>query len=438
VNVSLLSILVAVAAILPSIARAGPTDEGPSRASAAPLERVTLQLKWKHQFQFSGYYAAQAKGYYRDAGLEVEIREAPDVGDVPEIVGRGGVEYGVATSNLVIARANGLPVVALAGIFQHSANALLALESSGVGSIHDLAGRRIMVDSNDAEVLAYLRAEGIGPGEFVQVPHTFDAKALFERSIDAISGYITDEPFLLKERGAKWLALSPRAAGIDFYGDTLFTTEREVAARPDRVRKFVDASLRGWAYALAHTEEMADLILERYGRRHSREHLLYEAEAARRLILPEVVELGYMNPGRWRHIADTYAEIGVIPAGVSLDGFLLVHHDRGTPWWLYGTLAGAVAVGALATAAAVRFYRLSVAVRAQADSIERALAEIRTLRGIIPICAHCKKIRSGDGAWNQLEKYISEHTEARFSHGICDGCIAQHFGELEPPPPSST
>lgn len=55
--------------------------------------------------------------------------------------------------------------------------------------------------------------------------------------------------------------------------------------------------------------------------------------------------------------------------------------------------------------------------------------ELRVLKGIIPICMHCKEIRDDKGSWNQLEKYISEHSEAQFSHGICDKCLEKHYPE---------
>lgn len=57
------------------------------------------------------------------------------------------------------------------------------------------------------------------------------------------------------------------------------------------------------------------------------------------------------------------------------------------------------------------------------------LAEIKILRGIVPICMHCKEIRDDKGYWNQLEKYISEHSEVQFSHGICDKCLKKHYPE---------
>ncbi len=63
------------------------------------------------------------------------------------------------------------------------------------------------------------------------------------------------------------------------------------------------------------------------------------------------------------------------------------------------------------------------------SELEHALAEIKTLKGIVPICMHCKQIRDDKGYWNQLEKFISEHSEAQFSHGICENCLVKHYPE---------
>ncbi|MGH7694452.1 MAG: hypothetical protein ACRENH_05710 [Gemmatimonadaceae bacterium] len=61
---------------------------------------------------------------------------------------------------------------------------------------------------------------------------------------------------------------------------------------------------------------------------------------------------------------------------------------------------------------------------------ERALAEVRTLRGLIPICSHCKKVRTGVDDWRQIEQYVREHSEAEFSHGICPECLQKHYGDV--------
>ena len=96
-----------------------------SKESGRELEKVRLQLKWRHQFQSAGYYAAIEQGYYRDAGLNVELIEgSPDHDPVAEVES-GGAEYGVGTSELLLLRAQGHPLVVLAAVFQHSPTVLL-------------------------------------------------------------------------------------------------------------------------------------------------------------------------------------------------------------------------------------------------------------------------------------------------------------------------
>ena len=92
---------------------------------ALAAEKVTIQLKWRHQFQFAGYYAAQDQGYYRDAGLDVTLAEAVPGSDPLQNVAGGGAQYGVGNTGLLLARGAGQPVVVLASIFQHSGAALL-------------------------------------------------------------------------------------------------------------------------------------------------------------------------------------------------------------------------------------------------------------------------------------------------------------------------
>ena len=65
------------------------------------------------------------------------------------------------------------------------------------------------------------------------------------------------------------------------------------------------------------------------------------------------------------------------------------------------------------------------------EELEKALAEIRTLQGVLPICQHCKKIRDDKGSWNRLETYISKHSEAVFSHGICDKCLKELYPDVK-------
>lgn len=293
-----------------------------SAVSAVALETVTLQLKWTHAFQFAGYYAAQEKGYYRDAGLNVEFLEAQPETDVVMTVITGRAQYGIGTSSLLLSRAAGKPVVSLAVIFQHSPLVLVAAKQRPTQSIHDLLGKKIMIEPQSDELLAYLKQEGVAPESIAIKSHSFDIQDLLTGKVDAISAYSTNELFYLDKARFSYQIYTPRSSGIDFYGDNLFTSEQELKAHPERVEAFRSASLQGWRYAMQHPEEIADLIYTRYSKRDSPDFYLFEARQMEPLLRQDLVEVGYMSPGRWRHIADIYADQGLLPRDVSLDGML--------------------------------------------------------------------------------------------------------------------
>jgi two-component system sensor histidine kinase/response regulator len=344
--------------------------------SAAGADKVRLQLKWQHQFQFAGYYAAQAQGYYRNAGLEVEILPATPGEDPVRQVLEGKAEFGVGSTELLLLREQGLPLVVLAVIFQHSPLALMALKDDGIQTIHDLAGRKVMIEPGSAELHAYLRNEGISADKFTLVPHTFDVRELLSGAVDAMSVYVTDEPFALKQAGREYLLYSPRAVGIDFYGDNLFTTEDLLQRRPELVRKFREASLKGWDYAMQHQEEVARLIHDRYSQRHSLEHLRFEARQMASLLQTALIEVGHMNPGRWRNIAEVYAEMGMLRRDFDLTGFLYDPKPRDLTW-LYAVVAGVTLLLLIAVLVAVRFAWLSAALRKSTLEREKIAAALR-------------------------------------------------------------
>ena len=283
-----------------------------SFSSAA--ERIVLQLKWVNQFQFAGYYAAVEKGFYKAAGLDVELRpngyNGSFVSPVDAVL-KGDAQYGISNSGLVLDYLNGKPVVVLAATLQHSAVSWIVLEKSGIRSIHDMAKKRLMTAfplTESLELLEPFRAEGIPPSKLQLVPTGFDLQPLIDGEIDAYDGYVTNEPFLLEEKGIPYRLIDPRTYGIDFYGDVLFTSQSELNAHPERVAAFRKASMDGWRYAMAHPEEIIDLIIQKYAPQKTRDHLRFEAKAMWNLMQPDIIEIGHMNPGRWLRIAEVMTE----------------------------------------------------------------------------------------------------------------------------------
>lgn len=339
-------------------------------------EKVRVQLKWLHQFQFAGYYAAVEQGYYREAGLEVELLEGkPEVDHPAKVVLEGGAEYGVATPEILLARAEGKPLVVLGVIFQHSPYIFLSLESSDIKDILGLADKRVMIEPQAAELYAYLHREQLPVSRLQILPHTFSPRALVEGKVDAMSAYVTTEPYELRRDGIKYAAFSPRSSGVDFYGDLFFTTQDQVKRRPAQVKAFREATLKGWDYAFKREAEVIDLILRRYSTARDRESLQFEAKEMRQLIHPEIIPIGYMYEGRWRHIAETYQELGMLKEGKVPDGFLYdsdPHRDLSGLYWFAGITA---IIASLALGVAFPLWRMNrkmAAARDHAESANRA------------------------------------------------------------------
>jgi len=287
---------------------------------------VNLQLKWKHQFQFAGYYAAIQKGYYQEAGINVNLIEAVDGVNPDDAVFEGKAEFGVSNSEILLERAKGKKAVVLATIFQHSPQILLASKKSGINHVQDLVGKRIALESNSVEIIAFLNDEGISAEECTILTHAFNVNQLIAGEIDAISAYSTDEPFILKEAKFEYTIISPSMGGLDFYGDLLFTTESFIKSNPELTDKFLKASLKGWQYAMNNPDEIVDLIYEKYTQRHSVGHLRFEADQMNKLIMPQVVEIGYTNPGRWVSIANTFKKLNLADNSLNIKGFLFADY----------------------------------------------------------------------------------------------------------------
>jgi PAS domain S-box-containing protein len=317
---------------------------------AAKLHKVTVQLSWKYQYEFAAFITALEKGYYREAGLDVVLHEGgPDINPVDEVV-QGHADYGVFSSALIVEYGRGKPVVALAALMQHSPVALIVHVDRGINSVLDLADREIAVsaDTRD-EIRAYLQSAGLSDEHirFVDEPH-WGLKNL--QRFDAFSAFTSNEGYYTRQYGNRFGLFYPRSAGIDLFGNILFTSHNYLQHNRKEVEAFRAATLRGLSYALNHHEEITSLILKRYNSQgKSRAHLLYEARTITELTRPEIVDPGYMGLGRWQHVKQVYASQGHIPADLDLKPFIYNANSGAVPAWLYGLLA-ALAIVLLITA----------------------------------------------------------------------------------------
>jgi len=275
------------------------------------LEPVTLQLKWYHQFQFAGYYAALEKGYYEDEGLDVTILERDLKFNPIDQVLDGKADFGVSNSEVLLHYLKGRDVVLLASIFQHSPLVFISKTAPLLHSPHDIKGKNVLMSrtSQDIELRAMLKTEGIKLKDIALIDRYAIPEDYFDPNIDVIAAYITNEPFFLKENKTPYSVIYPSTYGINFYGDTLFTSLKQTKNNPERVRKFLRASLKGWKYALNNPQELIEIIINKFGSIKTKEHLEFEAEEINKLIRPDLVKIGHSNPQRWEQIAENFKKL---------------------------------------------------------------------------------------------------------------------------------
>lgn len=352
-------------------------------ATADELRPVKLQLRWLHQYQFAGYYAALEQGYYRDAGLDVTIVEGAPGREPAEEVLAGRSDFGVGNSEVLYQRLLGKPLLALAATVQHSPSVLLVKRDSGITSPQNLIGKRVMMvgGTTDVDFLAMLRNEGVAPEHLQIIDSSYNINDLLEGRVDAFNAYLTNEPYYLRQQGVATQVLNPRNYGVDFYSDIIFTSKTLAESEPKMVRAFRDASLKGWRYALANRDELIELILNRYGSQKTRDHLHFEAETLSSLMMAELVELGHMNPGRWQRMAEVFLEQGAISDLSMLEGFVFDQQVSGEEYLkVRNRMLLLAAASLLFLLGAIALVRINIALHREVKERRRVESELQYAR----------------------------------------------------------
>ncbi len=277
--------------------------------------KITLQLQWKHQFEFAGFYAAKEKGFYKEYGLDIEFKEYQSKMNIVDEVLKNNATYGLTYSTLVADYMRGKPVVFIANFFKQSP--LVLVTQKEIKTPADLKDKKIMglLDSSHKQVvLTMLDKFNMNTDDFENIPRQFSIESFVAKKVDALSIFTTNEIYTLDKLGVQYNILDPAAFGTKFYDLNLFTTNNELRNNPTRVENFRKASIKGWEYALKHKEEIADLIVKKYNTQNkSKEALLFEAKQIEYLMLAHVYPIGSIDLERVQMISDSFAQSLLIP-----------------------------------------------------------------------------------------------------------------------------
>lgn len=320
---TLLSLLLFVVLLVAT----GCTNTAPTSTSPE-VTKVTMRLQWLPQFQFAGYLVAEARGYYRDAGLDVTILPGgPDAIPLP-LVATGADTFGsTGADTILISREQGIEVVALATWFQASPVAFMVHRDSGIRSPQDFVGRRVGMfygDNVETEYRALLAATGVDPTSVNEIPGDYSLAPFLERRADVWPVYATDQPYTARAAGADIDLILARDYGVELMGDVLFTTAGFARNNPNTVRAFVQATLRGWQEALNDPAAAIEIILAR-NPDFDRGHLEFEATETIKLLRYGIGErcVGASDREAWQKEAQLLRSLGVLKSDIDPETVLL-------------------------------------------------------------------------------------------------------------------
>ncbi len=327
--------LAAVAALAVVACSSGGT---PAPASSAPLTKVRFVLQWVPQAQFAGYFAAADQGYFKDAGLDVQIVPGgPDINPM-QVVASNGAELGTTwVPKMLASREGGTDLVDIGQIFQRSGTLEISFKNKNINSIADLKGKKVgtWLGGNEPELYADLTKNDIdpkNPADVTIVQQPFDMSQMLTSQTDAAEAMIYNEYAQVLEATdpASGKLYSPSDINvIDFnkdgtamLQDMIFASSKWLGTGTNSAtaEKFLEASFKGWIYCRDHADSCVQSVLKA-GSKLGASHQTWMMNEINALIWPSPNGIGTLDPAAWKQTADIAVKYGVLKAAPSADAF---------------------------------------------------------------------------------------------------------------------
>lgn len=245
--------------------------------AASAADKVTLQLKWVAQAQFAGYFVAKDKGFYEEAGLDVEIKPGgPDIAPEQVIAGGGADVIVDWMGGALAAREKGVGLVNIAQPYKKAGMELVCPADGPIKTEADFKGHTLGVwfYGNEYPFFAWMNKLGLstegGADGVTVLKQSFDVQPLIQKQADCISVMTYNEYWQLMDAGYKpedLVVFNYSAMGNDLLEDGLYALEDNLKdpAYVEKMVKFVSASMKGWEYAIANPEEAASIVMDNGG-----------------------------------------------------------------------------------------------------------------------------------------------------------------------------
>ncbi|NJL86804.1 MAG: ABC transporter substrate-binding protein [Leptolyngbyaceae cyanobacterium SM1_1_3] len=288
--------------------------------SAAALTPVAFGTNWYAQAEHGGFYQAVATGIYSDYGLDVTIKMGgPQVNGTQLLMGKAIDFFMGFGSDAINAVQEGIPKVTVAAIFQKDPQVLLAHPDQGIETLEDLKGRPVFISASANVTYWPLLTAKYGFTEDMKRPYNFNPGPFLADKNSAQQGYLSSEPLAIeKEGGFAPVVFLLADYGYDPYSTTVETRKEIVEQDPDLVRRFVEASIKGW-YSYFEDPAPGNELIKQDNPEMTDEQIAYGIEKMQEYGIvisgdAETKGIGAMTDERWKSYFDTLVEAGIISA----------------------------------------------------------------------------------------------------------------------------
>jgi len=316
----LVTLLLILTVLLPACS--GVTTPTPPAASLPPLVHVRLPMGYIPNVQYAPFYVALEKGYFREAGIDLEFDYSFETDGV-SLVGADNLQFAlVSGEQVLLARAQGLPVVYVLGWWQDYPVAVAAKKEQNIRTPADLVGKKIglpgLFGASYVGLRALLDAGGVQESQVTLDSIGFNqVEALMADQDQAVVIYANNEPVQLQSRGVD-IDLIRVADYVRLASNGLITNETTIANNPDLVQRMVQAILRGVADTLANPEEAYDISLKYVEGLAQADQQVQRNILAASMAFWQAERLGYSDPQAWENMQNTLVGMGLLSQPLEL------------------------------------------------------------------------------------------------------------------------
>jgi NitT/TauT family transport system substrate-binding protein len=291
--------------------------------SPLKLETVKVSLVWLNQAQFAGIYTAIDKGFYEDVGIKVELEEFGFAKLLEDELAEGKTDFSIIHSvRLLEGIGRGLDLKAVAAIYQTSPHAFVSSKDNVIKKPEDLKGKTLGIkgDNISAKILYSVLLTELGlknsDVKFKSVDFTtHEFEDIQNGMVDTIDLYRTDQVYFFEKNNVDYQLIPPENFRFDMYGDVIATSDEMIKKNPKLVKNFVQATIKGWEYAIDNQDEAIEMTQQYITSEDYKDedYNKFILEMSSPLIKPvDIEKVGKMVSPKWNNLYDAMVANNII------------------------------------------------------------------------------------------------------------------------------